>query len=142
MSSETNKSTVETMWRALSQMDWETLKSCLHPEVHYQDVPTDDPGAHGPENVVKRLGIAWREDEAQPGALVLIHVVPGSPAARAGLCSGDRIYQVGGREFADQHEFIQLANSLPGPLTLLVERHGQVQTVTLQLAAGPAEQAA
>ena len=56
---EANKKTVETMWRALSQFDWETLKSCLHPEVHYQDVPTEDPGAHGPENVVKRLRIAF-----------------------------------------------------------------------------------
>jgi len=59
MSSEANKKTVEKMWLALSQMDWETLKSCLHPEVHYQDVPTEDPGAHGPENVVKRLRIAF-----------------------------------------------------------------------------------
>ncbi len=59
MSSEANKQTVEKMWLALSQMDWETLKGCLHPEVHYRDVPTEDPGAHGPENVVKRLSIAW-----------------------------------------------------------------------------------
>jgi ketosteroid isomerase-like protein len=47
------------MWRALSDMDWDTLKSCLHPDVHYEDVPTEDPGAHGPENVVKRLAIAF-----------------------------------------------------------------------------------
>lgn len=59
MSNEDNKKTVEKMWQALSKMDWETLKSCLHPDVHYQDVPTEDPGAHGPENVVKRLGIAF-----------------------------------------------------------------------------------
>ncbi len=59
MSNEANKQTVEKMWRALSEMDWEALKSCLHETVHYQDVPTDDPGAHGPENVVKRLSIAW-----------------------------------------------------------------------------------
>ena len=59
MSSEENKRTVERMWRALSEMEWEVLKDCLHPEVHYQDVPTDDPGARGPENVVKRLSIAW-----------------------------------------------------------------------------------
>jgi limonene-1,2-epoxide hydrolase len=59
MSNEANKKTVETMWQALSRFDWETVKSCLHPEVHYQDVPTEDPGAHGPENVVKRLRIAF-----------------------------------------------------------------------------------
>ena len=23
------------MWRALSEFDWETLKSCMHPEIHY-----------------------------------------------------------------------------------------------------------
>ena len=59
MSIEANKRTVENMWSALCQMEWGTLKSCLHPEVHYQDVPTDDPGAHGPENVVRRLRIAF-----------------------------------------------------------------------------------
>jgi hypothetical protein len=52
MSIEENRKTVETLWSALTAVDWETLKSCLHPEVHYDDVPTEDPGAHGPENVV------------------------------------------------------------------------------------------
>ncbi len=59
MSSAVNKETVLRMWLALSRMDWETLRSCLHPEVHYRDVPSDDPGAHGPENTVKRLRIAF-----------------------------------------------------------------------------------
>lgn len=59
MSAEENKQVVEKMWTALSAMDWETLKSCLHPDVHYEDVPTEDPGAVGPENVVKRLRIAF-----------------------------------------------------------------------------------
>ena len=59
MSIETNKQTVETMWKALSAMDWETVKSCLAEDVHYEDVPTEDPGARGPENVVKRLAIAF-----------------------------------------------------------------------------------
>ncbi|MFP6605986.1 MAG: nuclear transport factor 2 family protein [Myxococcota bacterium] len=59
MSVEANKQTVETMWKALSAMDWETVKSCLAEDVHYEDVPTEDPGARGPENVVKRLAIAF-----------------------------------------------------------------------------------
>jgi len=54
-----NRKTVERMWNALSEMDWDTLKSCLHPQVHYEDVPTEDMGAEGPENVVKRLSIAF-----------------------------------------------------------------------------------
>lgn len=54
-----NKKTVETMWNALSAFDWETMKSCLADDVFYEDVPTEDPGAHGPENVVRRLMIAF-----------------------------------------------------------------------------------
>ena len=59
MSIEGNKKTVETLWAALSAMDWEILKSCLHEDVHYEDVPSDDPGARGRDNVVKRLKIAF-----------------------------------------------------------------------------------
>ena len=69
MSSEANKQTVEKMWRALGAFDWETVKSCLHPEVHYEDVPTEDPGAHGPENVVKRLRIAFDHLDKQDQTL-------------------------------------------------------------------------
>ena len=65
MSSEANKATVKRMWKALSDWDWETLKDCLHPEVHYEDVPTEDAGAFGPENVVKRLSVAWDHLEKQ-----------------------------------------------------------------------------
>ena len=59
MSAIENRKTVETMWAAMSAMDWEALKDCLAPDVHYEDVPTEDPGASGPENVVKRLRIAF-----------------------------------------------------------------------------------
>ena len=55
-----NKAIVEKMWQALSDMDWEAMKRCMHPEIHYRDVPSDDPGAHGPHNCVKRLQIAFR----------------------------------------------------------------------------------
>ena len=59
MCSESNKKVVEIMWAALANMDWETMKSCMHEEIFYEDVPTDDPGAHGPENTIKRLAIAF-----------------------------------------------------------------------------------
>ena len=59
MSIEANRETVLRMWAALSDRDWPTLEACLAPDVHYQDVATDDPGAHGPKNVVKRLRIAF-----------------------------------------------------------------------------------
>ena len=59
MSSEDNKAIVKKMWQALSDMDWETMKSCMHPEIFYEDVPTSDVGATGPDNCVKRLQIAF-----------------------------------------------------------------------------------
>ncbi len=72
MTAEENKKTVEKMWNALSAMDWETLKSCLHEKIHYEDVPSDDPGAHGPMNVVKRLAIAF--DHLADHGHVLHHI--------------------------------------------------------------------
>ena len=59
MSEKQNRETVDTMWRALSGKDWDTLKSCLDDDVHYEDVPTEDTGAIGPENVIRRLRIAF-----------------------------------------------------------------------------------
>jgi len=79
-----------------------------------------------------RWGIAWRVDDAEPGTIILVHVVPGSPAANAGLKTGDRIYQVGGRDFADEGAFAQLAKNLPETVQLLVERDGRLRTVMLQ----------
>ena len=59
MSNEQDRETIEKMWAALSARDWSALKECLHPEVHYEDIPTEDTGAVGPENVVRRLRIAF-----------------------------------------------------------------------------------
>jgi hypothetical protein len=84
-----------------------------------------------------RLGITWRVDEAEPGAIILTYVIPGSPAARAGLQAGDRIYQIAGQDFADEAAFVELVKTLPDPLELLVERDGQVHTVLIQI--NPAE---
>jgi ketosteroid isomerase-like protein len=65
MSDNPNKEIVEAMWKALSAMDWEAMKNCMHPDIHYRDVPSDDPGAHGPENCVKRLQIAFKHLKKQ-----------------------------------------------------------------------------
>ncbi len=65
MSITDNKATVNRMWQALAAMDWEAMKACMHPDIHYIDVPSDDPGAHGPENCVKRLQIAFAHLDRQ-----------------------------------------------------------------------------
>ncbi len=79
-----------------------------------------------------RWGIAWRVDDAEPGIVILTHVVPGTPAARAGLRVGDRICQVAGRDFADEAGFVELAQNQPERLQLLVERDGRLRVVLLQ----------
>jgi S1-C subfamily serine protease len=79
-----------------------------------------------------RLGITWRVDDAEPGAIILTHVVPGTPAARAGLQVGDRIYQVTGRDFADESAFVELLKTDADPLDFLIERDGRLRTVELQ----------
>ena len=59
-----------------------------------------------------RWGITWRLDDAEPGAVILAYVVPGSPAARSGLVAGDRIYQVAGRDFSGEDDFRRRIKSL------------------------------
>jgi hypothetical protein len=78
-----------------------------------------------------RLGVSWREDDAEPGTLVLARVTYGSPAALAGLQVGDRIYQVAGHDFRNAAEFQQLLEHALSPWELLVERRGRVRTVTV-----------
>ena len=89
-----------------------------------------------------RLGITWRLDEAEPGTVILKQVFPGSAAARSGLRPGDRIYQVGGRDFADDEQFAEWATILPGPLELLVEREGRLETIVIHFADDVVERAA
>jgi C-terminal processing protease CtpA/Prc len=79
------------------------------------------------------LGVSWREDDAEPGVVMLTRVAPGSPAQRAGLQPCDRIYEIAGRGFRDGDELAKLASSLPSPLELLVERNGRMRTATLDV---------
>jgi len=80
-----------------------------------------------------RIGIVWRADDAEPQTAIVSYVVPGSPAARAGLQVEDRIEQINGRDFADDQELIRLLNELPSPIRLRVERRGQIRTLELRL---------
>ena len=80
-----------------------------------------------------RLGISWRTDDAEPGTVILTRVISGSPAQRAGLCTGDRIYAVAGRSFADSESFSRLVRLPPNPLELTIEREGRLDTIVLEL---------
>jgi len=77
------------------------------------------------------FGVRWRADDAEPGTVTVTHVAAGSVAAKAGLRPGDRIYQVGGRDFANETELAQLVKSRGDPLELQTERDGRIRVATL-----------
>jgi C-terminal processing protease CtpA/Prc len=78
------------------------------------------------------LGMSWQVDDAEPGSVFLVRVMPGSSADQAGLHVFDRIYEINGQRFKGVEQFHELANSLPNPLELLVESRGKLRHVELQ----------
>ena len=80
-----------------------------------------------------RIGITWREDDGEPGAFLLIQVVPGSPAQLAGLKPGDRIYEADGQTFRSTDELARWLHAARGPLELVIERRGQLHRLTVPL---------
>jgi hypothetical protein len=80
-----------------------------------------------------RLGITWQESTAEPGAVILNRVTPGSPAAVGGLRLFDRIYEVAGQSFKNGEEFRQIILTSPSPVELLVESRGQVKRLSLDV---------
>ncbi len=92
------------MWEALSAKDWAAMKTHLHDEIHYEDVPTEDNGAVGPENVAKRLAIAFD------------HIVNHEHTIHHLVCEGDVVFldhtevwtfrtgEIARNQFATMHE--------------------------------------
>ncbi len=75
-----------------------------------------------------RVGISWRADPWNPQLALITQVLPGTPAHRAGLRVGDRIYAVQDQRLVRGEQLAQLLTG-PGPFGLLVERQGRLQTV-------------
>lgn len=86
-----------------------------------------------------RWGIRLAGDVAEPNTAVVGSVVPGSPAARAGIKPDDRIYAIAGNLFAGEQEAAELLRSLPEPIPLLVEQQGLLRQVQLSSEAGSQE---
>jgi len=57
MSAEENKRVVQKLWSTLYTKDWDALLPLFTEDAFYEDVPSPDPGARGPQNIVKRLRI-------------------------------------------------------------------------------------
>ena len=85
-----------------------------------------------------RLGISWKEDDAEPGCVKLSQVVENSPAAAAGLALADRVLSVGGERFANTTEFRELLERSGETITLEMERAGTIWTADLKMPNVPA----
>jgi limonene-1,2-epoxide hydrolase len=57
MSVEENRRVVTAMWSALYAKDFDGVGRYIAEDGHYEDVPAPDPGATGPQNVVRRLRV-------------------------------------------------------------------------------------
>ena len=68
------ENTVVGMWKALSARDWDSLKTFLSDDCIYYDVPYGPAAAaRGPEDIVKRIRIAFDQLESYenfPGLLL------------------------------------------------------------------------
>jgi hypothetical protein len=90
-----------------------------------------------------RLGISWREDKGEPGTVIVTQVVEGTPAHHAGLAVRDRIYELESMSFADAAEFetaiTALLDAQAPEISLLIERRGKLQTITVPMPAAVTE---
>jgi serine protease Do len=79
----------------------------------------------------------------EPKGALIDEVQRGSPAAKAGLQSGDLVLAVGGSNISDARDFARkIAELAPGKsLTLQIRRNGTDQAVTVTAAPYPNEQA-
>jgi Peptidase family M28/PDZ domain len=91
-----------------------------------------------------RLGISWREDEAEPGSVLIVRVVGGTPAAAAGLEVGDRIDELDGRSFSNAAAFQNEAHALLAAsrpqFNMLIERRGHMRTITVKMESNNSKQ--
>lgn len=79
------------------------------------------------------VGIAWTSESAEPGAVMLISVTPGSVAGLAGLKPLDRIYEVNGRQVEGLTQFKEMITEFASPTKLLVDREGHILEIELPL---------
>ncbi len=104
------------------------------------DVVVERPGETEPRTLTvhlsgspMRVGISWRDDDAEPGASIVTRVVPGSRAARAGVRPGDRIYEVSGHQYKSGDELRDLLTTLDGPIEMVLERRGRLSRVSINV---------
>ncbi len=101
------------------------------------DAPLEPDAPPHPQKPL-RVGITWEVDDAEPGAVVLTHVVDDSPAARAGLKAGDYVYAVDGEELSHDDLFRERMHAAEDRVELRIDRAGRIRTIAVEIDA-PAE---
>lgn len=84
-----------------------------------------------------RLGLSWDAERGARGEFVVTGVLAGSPAAAAGLKSGDHIAAINGVEIADSSAFRRAVLAADADTTLSVVRAGEPTDVPVRLAGTP-----
>ncbi len=79
-----------------------------------------------------QLGISWRENSAEPGAVTVVKVIEGSPAYAAGIRRLDRIYAVDGERFANSDAFEKVVLPKNRTVRFLLERAGRLFAVEVK----------
>ena len=79
-----------------------------------------------------RVGMAWRSDSAEPGIATVVRVIPGTPAAHAGLRLRDRIYTAAGESLTRTGQLAEILKRTTGSIDLAVERRGRIETITVE----------
>jgi regulator of sigma E protease len=80
----------------------------------------------------ERAGLISALEPGLPTPAVLADVLPNGPAAQAGLRSGDRVLQAGGRDVTTWQELVAVIERSPGqPVPLVVERGGERLQLTV-----------
>jgi hypothetical protein len=75
-----------------------------------------------------KLGVQWMKDEAVPNAVMITHVLKGTPADWAGLEPGDYIYSVNG-DPVDPDRFEEMIQEATLSMTLEVDHRGRIRVI-------------
>ena len=79
-----------------------------------------------------RVGVAVTDMIGGPEpSVVVTEVIPGSPAARAGIRRGDQIKAVGHTAVFSVHEFLEEVSRTPDDLAFLIKRQGRTTFVVV-----------
>jgi S1-C subfamily serine protease len=98
------------------------------------DAKKDDKKSDEPKSGF--LGVMIDE---QDGKVVISEVIPDSPAAKAGLKSGDVVFKVGKEEIKDQQNLVEMISKhKPGDkVSVVIKRDGKEQTIDVTLGERP-----